>query len=70
MQDRLGRTLARAGGRDRYRVKAITAAPAAWLICADHLEDAGMIAFVSGGLAQLDIASATTRSPDRTQFSP
>jgi hypothetical protein len=29
-------------------VKAITAAAAAWLLGADHLEDTGMIAFVSG----------------------
>jgi hypothetical protein len=32
----------------RYRVKAITTAAVGGLIGADHLEDTGMIAFVSG----------------------
>jgi hypothetical protein len=37
-------------------VKAITAAAAAWLIGADHLEDTGHDRFRLRGRAQLDIA--------------
>jgi hypothetical protein len=45
-------------------VKAITAAAAAWLLGADHLEDTGMIAFVSGASRSSTSLWRRTSRPD------